>query len=103
MPATLSRRRMAETSVSIDYPRQDEVICTPRYTFRIGTSDDVRRAEIAIDQGDWKPCREDHGYWWHDWSGYNEGEHEVISRVESKSGKLITSEPHEFFVDFTDR
>lgn len=34
----------------------------------------------------------------YDWSGYENGEHEIIARITAGDGKVVSCEPHEFFV-----
>lgn len=82
----------------IDHPKRNEVVESSEYTLRISAPEDLKRVEVAIDQGEWQPCRQAVGYWWYDWSGYGSGEHEVVSRVETSDGKRSRSEPHDFFV-----
>ena len=90
--------RNARTQLSVDYPRQGEVIAGACYAFRISAPQDVQKVEVAVDQGDWRPCRQAEGYWWSDWSGYEDGEHEITARLVSNEGRAVSSEPHEFFV-----
>lgn len=91
-------KHYVHTQLSVDFPQQDEKITSAYYTFRISAPDDVQKIEVAIDQDDWQPCRQAAGYWWHDWSGYEDGEHEITARIVTAEGKAINSEPHEFFV-----
>jgi hypothetical protein len=86
------------TQLSVDYPRQGEKIPGSCYTFRINAPEDVQNVEVAVDQGDWRPCRQSAGYWWCDWSGYENGEHEITARLVTAEGRPVSSEPHEFFV-----
>jgi hypothetical protein len=71
----------------------------PVYTVRVAAPDKARGVDVAVDQGAWRPCRRSVGYWWYDWSGYTSGEHEMIARVRMRDGEVVTSEPHEFFID----
>ncbi|MBI4060451.1 MAG: hypothetical protein HY403_03390 [Elusimicrobia bacterium] len=86
------------TQLSVDFPRQYEKISGSDYTFRISAPEDVQKVEAAIDQGDWRPCRQGAGYWWCDWSGYENGEHEITARLVAADGRVVSAEPHEFFV-----
>lgn len=86
------------SQLSVDYPRQGEKITGVSYTIRISAPKDVQKVDIAIDQADWQPCRLSGGYWWSDWSGYENGEHEITARIVTAEGKAVNSEPHEFFV-----
>ena len=86
------------TLLSVDYPRQGETIASDTYTFRINAPQDVQKVELAVDQAEWRPCRLSAGFWWCDWSGYENGEHEIVARLVTAEGRAVSSEPHEFFV-----
>lgn len=96
--APLTPRDLAVETVTVDYPQQDEVIASADYAIRVGAPGGASQVEISLNQGPWQPCREAAGYWWYDWSGYSNGEHEVVARCLDSSGRLLRGEPHEFFV-----
>ncbi|MBI5246899.1 MAG: hypothetical protein HY923_06930 [Elusimicrobia bacterium] len=101
MPAATKekvQKKSVRTQLSVDFPRQGEKITGAYYTFRISAPEDVQAVEVAVDQGDWTPCRQSAGYWWCDWSGYENGEHEITARLVTAEGRAVNSEPHEFFV-----
>ena len=101
MPATL-RKAAKETvrmKVSLDFPKQNEIIHSPCYTLRIAAPENAQKVEVSIDQGPWQLCRPSVGYWWFDWSNFADGEHEAIAHIETREGRRFTTEPHEFFVD----
>ncbi|MDI6641089.1 MAG: hypothetical protein QME68_02100 [Elusimicrobiota bacterium] len=81
--------------VVIDYPQENEVISHPDYAIRISASDTSDTiVEVSIDGGDWRKCRyADDGsgafYWWFDWSNYPVGEHKIIARICSNSGRTL--------------
>lgn len=95
---TTKQRPSARTMLAVDFPRQGETVTSPHYAVRLSAPEDAAQVEISVDQGDWIPCRKAAGYWWHDWSGYGEGEHEVVARIQV-AGKLVSSEPHGFRVE----
>jgi len=102
MPAVLTKKqeaKRASTRLAVDFPKQNEIINSPQYTLRLCAPEGVKSVEVALDDGEWQPCRQAVGYWWFDWSGFGDGEHEVIARIELEDGRKIASEPHEFFVD----
>lgn len=99
MATTLSRKRVNKTMLAVDYPRQNEVVSSAQYTIRVFAPENAKSVGICIDQGKWMACRHSVGFWWFDWSGYSNGEHEVTVSMETPDGKRITAEPHEFFVD----
>jgi hypothetical protein len=70
-----------EVRTSIDHPQEDERISAPAYTFRIKAPLNAERVEVSVDGSSWSLCRYTSGYWWHDWSGYGSGEHEIVARV----------------------
>lgn len=92
---------MAEIRPEIEYPQQDETIISPTYTFRVGAPAGAESVDVSIDQGPWRPCRNAAGYWWHDWYGYDDGEHEIIARTRGGKGRWLMSTPHEFMVATT--
>lgn len=94
----ITKKLLAAPKVTVDYPEENEKVGSPQYTIRIGTHGGVKNVEVAIDQGNWVPCRQACGYWWYDWAGYKDGEHEIVARIETSEGKRIASESREFFV-----
>ena len=85
-------------AVWVSFPQENEMITHPSYTMQIGTAPGAGQVEISVDQGDWIPCREALALWWHDWSGYDAGEHEVVARAKRDDGSLLNSEPRIFYV-----
>mgnify|MGYP001560093335 CR=1 FL=1 len=92
------RSQTVEARPEIEYPRADETVVSSQYTLRISAPSSVDGVDVSIDQGQWLSCRNEVGYWWYDWSGYEDGEHEVIARVRGKAGRWRMSDPHEFRV-----
>ncbi|HAZ09339.1 MAG TPA: hypothetical protein DCZ01_12665 [Elusimicrobia bacterium] len=88
----------AETRPTLDYPRQDETISYLYYTLRVCAPETAESVDISINQGPWLACRKAAGFWWHDWSGYDNGEYEVIARTPGKNGRWLMGIPHEFMV-----
>lgn len=68
------------------------------YTFRVAAPEAADEVDVSINQGPWQPCRRAVGYWWFDWSGFEPGEHEVVSRARAKKGRWLVSTPSEFMV-----
>ncbi|MBI5245661.1 MAG: hypothetical protein HY923_00645 [Elusimicrobia bacterium] len=99
MATILNRKSANKTMLAVNHPLQNEVITSAQYTVRVYAPEGVKRVGISIDQGKWMACRPAVGFWWFDWSGYENGEHEIIVSMETPDGKRITGEPHEFFVD----
>lgn len=89
---------IAEIRPEIEYPQQDEKVVSRQYTFRVGAPARVESVDVSIDQGPWLACRKEVGFWWYDWSGYDDGEHEIIARTPGKGGRFLVSTPHEFMV-----
>lgn len=85
-------------AVRVEYPQEGEVLASPCYTFRIGTSPQANNVEVSIDQGDWKPCRESLGLWWHDWADYSKGEHVLSARSLIGESVWSLSTPRRFTV-----
>lgn len=87
-----------ELEVSLDHPQEGERIIGSHYSFRIGAINGADRVEVSIDQGPWEPCRQAAGYWWYDWTGYPEGNHQAVVRAQTKDGRTLRSRPRQFEV-----
>lgn len=85
----------------MDYPQEGELITSPSYTFRIDAA--APRVEIAIDGGDWTPCRRSDDYWWFDWSGYESGRHQAIVRSAPQPGHEGATRICRFLVELAER
>lgn len=53
--------------VSIDYPVEGEAVRPGHYSIRL-TAPAAAQAQIRLDGGEWKPCRDAVGHFWYDWS-----------------------------------
>ena len=103
MSNILEKTRGELSRLSLDYPKQGERIESPFYTLRVTAPQGVRIVEVSIDDGEWQPCREAVGYYWFDWSGYRDGEHEVIARIATPAGRIVAAEPHQVRVQLGGR
>jgi len=79
--------------LTIDFPKENEVITSPHYAVRI-TSSENSLVELSVNNGPWKPCRYDHDgsgswYWWFDWSNYLKGPHKLVARIKDAKGRVI--------------
>ena len=90
-------RPPAVTRISVEYPQEGELITSSSYTFRIDGS--APRVEIAIDGGDWRPCRRSDDYWWFDWSDYDSGRHQAIVRSAQRTGLEFATRTCRFLVE----
>ncbi len=81
--------------VSVDFPRPGEVI-EDGYAVRVSAPPDATRVEVNIDRRGWLACRPAAGHWWRDWSGRDDGEHEIAARAVVADGRTIGCEPREF-------
>ncbi|MBI4060959.1 MAG: hypothetical protein HY403_05955 [Elusimicrobia bacterium] len=84
--------------LDIDYPQQDQIVTSPTYTFRVGGPETLATLEVSVDRGPWRACRRACGYWWHDWSGYGDGEHTLVARGQNRDGSPAGSTPRRFTV-----
>lgn len=84
-------------AVRVEYPREGERLECPCYTFHIGAIPEALAVEIAVDQGEWLPCRESLGLWWYDWTG-SKGEHSVVARSRVADDVWVTSDLRRFSV-----
>jgi len=99
MAITMRRKHKKTAMLAVEYPRQGEKIASADYTVRVFAPEAAGKVGISIDQGPWKSCRSAVGYWWFDWSGFENGEHQIVVSMETEQGTRIVSEPHEFFVE----
>jgi hypothetical protein len=91
----------AEGRPEIEYPHEEETVVSPTYTVRVAAPASVEALDVSIDQGSWRACRKDVGYWWYDWSGYADGEHDVIARIRGRNGRWRMSAPRRLLVATT--
>jgi hypothetical protein len=91
----------AEGRPEIEYPREDETLVSPTYTMRVAAPASAEGLDVSIDQGPWRACRKDVGYWWYDWSDYADGEHELITRIRGRNGRWRMSAPRRITVATT--
>ena len=96
---TSSRSVAVDVRPEIDYPQSGEKIVSRQYTLRVGAPEAAEEVGVSINQGPWQFCRRAAGYWWHDWSGYEAGEHEVIARARAKNTRWLVSKPRKFEVE----
>lgn len=100
MPTTKRRHHKKTTATpAVEYPRRGERISSPDYTFRVFAPAEARKVGISIDQGPWKSCRPAVGFWWFDWSGFEDGAHQGVVSMTDEDGLRVVSEPHEFLVE----
>ncbi|MCA6071808.1 MAG: hypothetical protein LE168_05550 [Endomicrobium sp.] len=66
--------------IATDYPSEYEKINNCRYAVRIGTPDDGY-VEVLFNNDEWVPCRFNSGYWRFNWTDFNPGEHNVVTRL----------------------
>lgn len=86
-------------TVGIDYPGTGETLAPGQpYSFRIAAPGDAKEVRLSIDDGDWKPCRCDNGYWWYDWTAQAPGDHVAVSRVIEADGSVLVTQPRLFKV-----
>lgn len=83
----------------IDYPQEEETITSPHYTFRIKAPLNAEKVEVCIDGAPWQLCRYSSGFWWHDWSEYSSGEHEVVARILPFDSRNYTLRTRRFSVN----
>lgn len=94
------RLRRAEQAVEVVYPTEGESVAPPFYTMQVAVAAAERAegVEVCVDQGEWTACREALGLWWHDWRGFDAGEHVVVARMTRPGGDKVRSEPRLFVV-----
>ena len=97
--AVATRAVQSRPAVRVECPGEGDVIARPFYTFKIAAMPGADRVEVSIDQGGWLPCREALGFWWHDWSGFDKGEHKLAARSRMGDGLSTNSASRRFSVD----
>ena len=80
-----------ESEITVDFPQERAWVISPEFTFRI-SAPAKSRVEVSIDDGEWRPCRQDGAYWWYDWAGYMSGKHQAVARVQPRAeGQEVVS------------
>lgn len=64
---------------NIDYPQAGEKVLAGHYAIRI--SGCTAECEVAIDDGEWQPCRSADGFNWYDWTPIAAGRYRISARV----------------------
>ncbi len=77
--------KKAALTLTIDYPREDEVVRSGYYAIRLTTSD-ARQAQVSFDGGPWLDCREASGHFWFDWAP-SVGCARIAARARSGKGR----------------
>lgn len=93
-----ARVTQSRAAVLVEYPVEDEKITGNSYTFRVAATPGAKAVELSIDKGDWRPCREAAGFWWYDWSGFQDGEHEATARTHVGDAISVNSATRRFTV-----
>jgi hypothetical protein len=88
----------SKEKITIDFPKEGEVISSSHYAFNISTNVPVAEIELSVNGGNWRPCREAVGKWWYDWSGYKSGTYAVHARSSLPDGRKIISSLRRFIV-----
>lgn len=91
-----ARAVQSRPAVVVEFPVEGEVISTPSYTIHVSVAPGTGGVEVSIDKGEWLPCREALGLWWYDWSGFDDGEHELSARTHMGEGIAVNSAPRLF-------
>lgn len=88
-PAAKTKKTTESNSyVIIDHPINSETVYQGHYAIKIGASGDGF-VEISFNDGDWKPCRNNSGFWWYDWSDFSTGATKIVARLRNETGKTI--------------
>lgn len=93
-----ARATQSRAAVLVEFPAEGEELTGRSYTFRVTTTPDAKAVELALDKGDWRPCREAVGFWWYDWSGFQDGEHEAAARTHVGDAISVNSATRRFTV-----
>jgi hypothetical protein len=63
-PAPAKKLRL---EASVDYPLAAEIVKPGHYSIRL-TAAGAGQAQVRLDGGDWRECREAVGHFWFDWA-----------------------------------
>jgi hypothetical protein len=96
--ADKSRAVQSRPAVLVEFPLEGEIISGRSYTFHIAAASGSQGVEVSVDKGEWLPCRAALGLWWCDWTGFDDGEHEVSARTHMGEGISVNSAPRRFSV-----
>lgn len=83
-PKTVQTR--PDATLTIDYPCEGDRVLSGHYAVRI-SAPDCDTVEIAVDEGEWMPCRRDVGYYWFDWTPAKGGRHTIRVRGSKNGGR----------------
>ena len=95
---SIGRGRTSTDMVTIDYPKDGEVITSHLYTFRISTGIPALEVDVSIDGSNWMPCRKSLGHWWFDWGKYKTKPYALHARLHAKDGSKHVSSIRRFIV-----
>ncbi len=87
---TSGNQASSKSSVTIDFPRERDVVISGHYAIRI-SGNSLHPAEVSINNGNWKSCRMDGGYHWFDWNPEKPGTYKLLARLKSGLGTWETS------------
>lgn len=90
VPAEADKADRKETSLSIDYPQENETIWNGHYAIRI-TADKCDGIELSIDGQAGQPCRNVAGHWWFDLQGLPAGSHLLTARLHKNGNDVVAS------------
>lgn len=66
-PRPKARPKKSRTTVSIDYPAEGESVRPGHYSVRLSVAG-ADQAQVRVDGGEWRDCREAVGHFWFDWA-----------------------------------
>lgn len=90
--ATRARRAEdAPRAPVIDYPCEGDTIYSGHYAVRV-SMDGADAVELALDGGEWQPCRSAAGYYWFDWQTEIPGPHRLMARSRTGKGRWRNSD-----------
>jgi len=95
---TRKQSKATETSINVDYPKQNECITSGMYTFRISAGSGLQQIEVSLNGGSWSPCRWANGNWWFDWQASQTGSRVLLARGETSTGEKVVSARRAFTV-----
>jgi len=91
-PAPKNKAAEPAPTVSIDYPREGDLVLAGHYAVRISAKASGS-VQICVNKGDWSECRNSGGFFWYDWWPAKAGKYTLTARVQIGKGTPVKSDP----------
>jgi hypothetical protein len=80
--------------ITVDWPKQNEIIQSPNYVIKISVSEACDNVRVNIDGVGWQQTRKQGpGSWEYDWQGITRGVHNIITESWTEAGQRSEAAP----------